>query len=381
MEYFEELTSLFESEDADLFRPSPKRHIVTADDHLIESFSKITLFVKNYGRIPNTDSVDLNEAVLGTQLNTIKSDKKKYTALEAYDELGLLELEKAPESLEQLFTDDPGLFGNEEGIFEVDKLPRTKVVDKNTGDTAKREPIKNFTPFKHLFNAVDKDLENGSKKLKKFYSVNEIKLHGFYVIEGMMCYIESIGEPKNVFGRNKERLRVIYANGTESNIYLRTLASQLYEASGFSVVDPRYNLEANIEKAVGHIYVLKSLSEDPEVNTIKDLHKIGVTKGSVAKRIKNASNDPTYLMAPVRVLEDYRLTGDYIPQKIEALIHRVFGHVKVDLEITDKDGVQYTPSEWYSVPHSAILEAIELIGTKEIVNYIYDAEQEKMVLK
>src|SRR5665647_759947 len=117
MEYFDELTSLFESGDADLFKPKPKRHVATADDHLIESFGKITLFVRNFGRMPNANAEDLSEAVLGTQLNTIRADKKKSEALEEYDELGLLELEKAPESLDDLFSDDTGLFGDNERIF------------------------------------------------------------------------------------------------------------------------------------------------------------------------------------------------------------------------------------------------------------------------
>ena len=163
-------------------------------------------------------------------------------------------------------------------------------------------------------------------------------------------------------------------------MYRRSLSQRLRE-NGYIVVDADYKEPLDNEDGVGHIYVLESLSEDPKVKMIKNLYKIGVTTGSVANRIKNASNDPTYLMAPVHVLEDFRLTGDYNPQRVEALIHKVFGHVKVELEITDKDGIGYAPNEWYSVPLPAIVEAIELIGTKEIVNYVYDTDQEKMVPK
>jgi hypothetical protein len=382
MEYFDELTSLFESEDADLFKPKPKRHVPTADDHLIESFSKITQFVRSFGRMPDANAEDLNEAVLGTQLNTIRSDKKKSEALETFDELGLLELEKAPETLDDLFSDDAGLFGAESGLFDVTKLPESTRVVEHGSESAQREPIENFEKtYKHLFVDQQSSLSRGTRKLTPFHTIDQLLAGNFYVYDGMMCFVPEFGEvERKAGGYSQQRIVVLYENGTKSNMYKRSLAQRLYEG-GSVVVDAEYDGLHDEDEAVGRIYVLESLSEDSRVKMIKDLHKIGVTAGSVTNRIKNAANDPTYLMAPVHVLEDYRLTGDYNPQRVEALIHKIFGHVKVDLEITDKDGMQYTPSEWYSVPLPVIVEAIELIGTKEIVNYVYDAHQEKMVLK
>jgi hypothetical protein len=379
VEYFDELSTLFESEDADMFKPKAKKHVATPDNRLIDSFGEITLFVREYGRLPSADADDMREAVLGTQLNAIRSDKQKTDKLEQYDELGLLELDKAPESLDDLFTQDDGLFGNDD-IFDISKLPRSAVEDKKVGDTAERQPVQDFGRYKPLFDAANAELQVGKKKLKKFYSVNEISLHGFYVTDGMMCYVESIGEAKPVFGRRKERLRVIYANGTESNIYLRTLSSQLYEDTGYSVVDVDSDTEADKDSAVGHIYILQSLSQDSKITTIANLYKIGVTNGSVANRIKNAATDPTYLMAPVKLVEDFRLTGEYNPQKVENLIHQIFGHAKVDLQIVAPGGGLYTPQEWYSVPLGAILEAVELIASGEIVDYHYDASSQKIVI-
>lgn len=376
MDYFDELSALFESEDAGLFKPKPKRHTATPDDRLIDAFSEITQFVSEHGRMPSSEADDMKEAVLGTRLNAIRADKHKAEVLEDYDELGILQLEKAPDSLEDLFAEDSGLFGNGD-IFEVSKLPRTSSAEKNTGDTAKRQPVEDFASYKLLFDAVNSGLQSGTKKLKKFYSVNEIVPHGFYVADGLMCYVESIGEAKNVFGRKKERLHIVYANGTESNIYLRTLASTLYEDTGYSVVDT--GAEAEEDEAVGRIYILESLSEDPKITTIANLYKIGVTTGSVANRVKNAAIDPTYLMAPVKIIGDYRLTGDYNPQKVEDLIHQIFGHAKIDLQIITPDGTPYTPQEWYSAPLAAIVEAIDLIGTGEIVHYHYDSATQTIV--
>lgn len=378
MDYFDELSALFESEDADLFKPKPKKHIATPDDRLINTFNEIAQFVRDNGRTPNAEADDMREAVLGTQLNSIRSDKHRVEILESYDELGILELDKAPESLDELFSEDAGLF-DDNGIFDIAKLPRQATADKNIGETATRKPVDDFSQYRILFDSINEALQQGKKKLKKFYSVKEIVPHGFYVTDGMMCYVESIGEAKEVFGRTKERIRVIYANGTESNIYLRTLSSQLYESTGYTVVDADYSEPGEDDEAVGRIYILSSLSSDPKITTIKNLYKIGVTTGTVENRIKNAAADPTYLMAPVKVIEDYRLTGDYNPQKVEDLIHQVFGHAKVDLQITAPNGKPYTPQEWYSVPLGAILEAVELIGSGEIVDYHYDSTEQKMV--
>lgn len=251
--------------------------------------------------------------------------------------------------MEELFNSSGDIF-DKDGIFDTSNLPRAKITDRNVGEIAKRKRVDNFTEFKDIFDDANNKLATKEKILKRFNSVIDIRLHGLYVIGGMMCYMESIGEAKEVFGRKKERLRVIYANGVESNVYLRTLASQLYEDGGYMVVDRDCNEGVDIsEKTVGHIYILESLSEDSNVTTIKDLYKIGVT------------------------------TGSYNPQKVEALIHRVFAEAKIDMTIIDDEGNPYTLNEWYSVPLQVIVEAIDMINDKEISEYYYDSDSQTMV--
>ena len=379
MEYYDELKALFESEDGVLFKPKPKRNIQTSDDRLLEAFNKINDFIRNNEQLPNSQSSDTNEAVLGIKLDTIKVDDKKSEYLREFDEFGILEFEKAPDSLEELFNSSGDIF-DRNGIFDTSNLPRAKITDKNVGEIAKRKRVDNFTEFKDIFDDANNKLATKEKTLKRFNSVTDIRLHGLYVVDGMMCYVESIGEAKEVFGRKKERLRVIYANGVESNVYLRTLASQLYEDGGYMVVDRDCNEDVDIsEKTVGHIYILESLSEDSNITTIKDLYKIGVTTGSVSNRIKNARKDPTYLMAPVKIVEDFRLTGSYNPQKVEALIHRVFAEAKIDMTIIDDKGNPYTPNEWYSIPLKVIVEAIDMINDEKISEYYYDSDSQTMV--
>ena len=379
MDDFDKLAALFEGPDSDLFKPAPKKHVVTKDERLINSFEQINDFVRKNGHTPEEQSIDISEAMLGHMLNRIKADKKQAEALAEYDEFGLLESERAPESLEELFEEDSGLFKNTGDIFDTTKLPRQGITDKQSGEIANRKPVKDFSGYRLLFEERQAGLSSGKYKFIKFTRQEEVIEGGFYVSGGPMCYVESIGEEKLTFGRMKARLRVIFENGTESNMYLRTLSSQLYNDDGYIVVDADQEVASDNKKAVGHIYILKSKSQDTAVQDVKDLYKIGMTEGTVEGRIANAESDPTYLMAPVEIVETYKVTGDYNTQKVEALIHRFFADAKVILTVTDKNGKEYTPDEWYSIPIGVIREAIDLLNTGDIINYVYDSEKQKIM--
>ncbi len=379
MENFEELSELFESEDADLFRPKPKMHVATPDDRLINSFNEITQFVRDHGRIPNAEADEMREAVLGTQLNSIRISKHRAEILEDYDELGLLELSKPPQTLDELFAEDAGLFGDDKGVFSDGPGKIISRAPRPVDDRAERKPVSNFeTIFKQGFIEQQQLLSEGKRRLTRYTGVYHLEIGNYYIHEGQMLRVVDEGEKKRVYDRNKERFRIIYENGTESNMYRRSLSQRLRE-DGYKIVDAVYEEPRDDTAAIGRIYVLSSLSSDPDIMTIKNFYKIGVTTGAVENRIKNAAADPTYLMAPVKIIEDYRLTGEYRPQKVEDLIHQVFAHAQVDMQITALDGKLYSPREWYSVPLGAIQEAIELIGSGEITNYHYDPVAQMLV--
>lgn len=380
MNDYDRLAELFEGPDADLFKPAPKKHTITRDERLINSFEQINDFVRKNNRMPNENNLsDIQEATLGHMLNSIKTDKKKSDALAEYDEFGLLVAERAPESLEELFAEDSGLFKNSGDIFDIDKLPRRGVSNKNAGEIANRKVVDDFSVYKSLFDEKQSGLASGKYRLAKFTRQEEVIEGGFYVSGGQMCYVESIGKEKLTFGRMKARLRVIFENGTESNIYLRTLSSQLYNDDGYIVVNTSDERTIDDKGIVGHIYVLKSKSEDMRIREIANLYKIGMTEDTVEKRIANAKKDPTYLMAPVEIVDTYKVTGGYKAQKVEALIHRFFADAKVTLTVIDKDSKEYSPNEWYSVPIGIIREAIDLLNTGDIINFVYDSEKQKIV--
>ena len=121
----------------------------------------------------------------------------------------------------------------------------------------------------------------------------------------------------------------------------------------------------------GTIYVLRSNSQLDYIKEHRSvIHKIGVTGGDIKKRIANAENDPTFLMATVELVDTYSLEG-YNRVKLENLIHKFFQPAQLSVTIKDRFGKPVKPREWFLVTTSVIEEAIEKIEDRSIVDYRY----------
>lgn len=381
MDFSDDLIDLFESDDAGLFTASEKAKAVTADDRLTASFRQITEFVEAHDRLPDINAVDISEASLAARLNSIRTNKDKVKALKPVDSRGLLDQPEPPKSLDELFSDDSyGLF-NGEGA-DILKVNKTLSKPRPVKERAERLRANDFDQFQPGFIEKQQLLGEGKLKLRRYVSVSQLHIGAYYVQGGQMLRIVDAGEKKRVYDRNKERFRVIYENGSESNMYRRSLSMRLYE-DGYEVADSDnesvYESLDDTDTIKGYIYVLRSLSEDPQIQNIRNLHKIGFSTTTVADRIKDAEKDPTYLMSGVEVVDSYVLTGDYNPQKVEHFIHRIFADAKVDLKIIDKNGREYTPSEWYSVPLLAIEQAVNMLQNGDIVDYHYDSSRQSIL--
>jgi hypothetical protein len=152
------------------------------------------------------------------------------------------------------------------------------------------------------------------------------------------------------------------------------------EISGRSIVQDISTQEVinDDDNQTGFIYVLKSLSTNPRIATTKNLFKIGFSTTSVEERIKNAEQDPTYLMAPVSIVATYRCFN-MNPQRFERLIHRFFNESCLDIEVTDNHRKNYTPKEWFIAPITVLGNVIELIIKGEIMNYTYNKNTESII--
>lgn len=81
----------------------------------------------------------------------------------------------------------------------------------------------------------------------------------------------------------------------------------------------------------------------------------------------------TYLLAGVEVVATYKVYGVNC-QKLESLIHKVFGAAQINLSIPDRFGHIVKPREWFLVPLHVINEAVDRIRDRSIVSYRYDPQ-------
>jgi hypothetical protein len=367
----------------DTVEKAPK---VSSADRLERAFLEIVEFYRANTRIPSSTTRDIAERKLGARLDGILADDEKIVALSRLDEFKLLEAPDAPATFDDLLeSDEFDLLGDESGLLDVSDLPARRAPE-SPDSIATRQKAEGFEAFEPLFKAKHAELADGIFKLIPFPGVQTINEGNFFVLNGVMLFVAEVGDTtyKTVGGKQeqKQRLRAIFENGTESAMYRQSLSIRLHEQQGQALARTGHETgeigEADIES--GHIYVLRSLSDDAQIATIENLHKIGFSTTSVAQRIANASKQPTYLMAAVEVVEDYR-AYNLRPSALEHLLHRVFAEVRLDLTQIDRKGRDYDPSEWFVVPRKVINQAISMIMSGEIVDYAYDASTQRLVAR
>ncbi|TLP93282.1 GIY-YIG nuclease family protein [Nesterenkonia salmonea] len=378
-----DLDSILASDDAGLLDAPKKPAKVTSSDRLERSFLEIVEFYREHQRIPSSTTREIAERKLGARLDGILANDEKIQALKHLDEFGLLEVPEAPESLDELLdSDGADLLEDTSGILDTSSLPTPPRAQRtDPEEVAQRIKSEDFKEFEPLFAQKHEELRNGQAKLVPFGGESSIEPGAFFVLSGLMLFVAELGEKQPVPGkrvRYKQRTRTIFENGTESSLYRRSLAGRLYEQEGFAVVDANHGEILPDDQATGFIYVLRSLSDDPQISGIENLYKIGFSRGPVEKRIAGAEKEPTYLMAPVEVVASYR-TYNLKTSALEHLLHRVFSDVKLNVSQVGKDGRRYEPSEWYAVPLPVIDRAIELITSGGIVDFEYDAALQELV--
>lgn len=379
-----DMQSLIDADADGLLDLPEKPKKVTSNDRLERAFLEIIEFRRTHDRIPSSATREIAERKLGARLDGILADEEKIATLKHLDEFGLLEIPPTPATLDDLLDgDELDLLGDESGLLDVSELPQRKTPEL-PDSVAKRKKAVGFEAFEPLFKAKHAEFADGAFRLIPFPGVQTIEEGNFFVLNGVMLFVAEVGDTtyKVVGGKQeqKQRLRVIFENGTESSMYRQSLSIRLHEQEGQALARTGHDAgEVNdADKESGHIYVLRSLSDDPQIAGIQDLHKIGFSTTSVEQRLVNAAKQPTYLMAPVKIVEDYR-TYNLKPSALEHLLHRVFASVCLDITQIDTKGRSYDPSEWFVAPRTVINQAINMIMSGEIVDYVYDAQVKKLV--
>ena len=359
---------------------------------------KSSAFFEQHGHAPrHGEDHDIFERLYAVRLDCFREQEECRSLLEPFDGQRLLDTKAVKTQPVPEDIDDDALLaelGVEAEMAPITELRhvRSSAEKRAAEEIANRERCEDFGKFKPLFEQVHKELDSAVRvsrpiRKKAGFLKADIKAGDFFILGGQTTYVAEVGEPfKAPNGEFDARLRVIYSNGTESNLLLRSLQRALYKDETSRLISeptaagPLFSSEADEEDlASGTIYVLRSMSDHPLVKeNRKVVHKIGVTSGNVDRRIGNAKLDPTFLMADVEVVATYELFN-INRTKLEHLIHRIFDAARLNIEIKDRFGNPVVPKEWFLVPLAAINEAVEKIKDGTISNYRYDASEAKLV--
>lgn len=389
----EALRQMLAEDEFGLLNAPEKRSVANADQRLAASFQEITDFVRLHGRLPERNPADMTEARLAMRLTAIAGNEQHASALRPIDEYGLLgeappEIvipTEPPQSIEDAIANDPfGLLDAEVdaevNLFDLKHVPKTQTMPEKI---ARRRPAADFDKFEHLFKECHADLRSGVRKLLPFKNPSEIEVGKLFVLNGVLLYVAEMAERElDKIKKANARTRCIFENGTESDLLMQSLASNLYKdgrrvTEPYSVALERMGLAP--ETKMGYVYVLRSLSEDGQLAPFVDAHKIGFTTRTVAQRISGAEQHSTFLNAPVKEIAAYKLPAA-AAASVESFLHKFFASARLDIWFESNGITIAGANEWFDVPLKVIDEAISLIENDAITSYEYDRDHRSIRL-
>ena len=382
------------AELADFAPPEKKGGRPAREERVIAGFEEIQRFTEQHERAPqHGECRDIFERLYAVRLDRLRALPDCRTLLEPIDHQGLLVGVPTVAASDDEAIDIDDLAAELGGVANADDITvlrnvRTSAEKRAAEEIADRKRCDDFETFRPLFDRVQNEVKTGLRQSQPIEAGRRaIEAGDFFVLDGMTLYVSEVGEPlKTTAGEVDRRLRLIFSNGTESNLLLRSLQRAFYnDPAARRLVSPESGqlsfggeLEADDVES-GTIYVLRSLSDHPYVAQHRDIiHKMGVTGGRVEARIANAEHDSTYLLAKVEVVATYKLAG-INRIRMESLFHRLFAAARLNITINDRFGHPVQPVEWFLVPLFVIDEAVARIKDGSITGYIYDPNAAKLV--
>lgn len=366
------------------------------EERIIAGFEDIQRFFEKHGHTPqHGESRDIFERLYAVRLDRLRDQIDCLALLSPLDRQGLLQGERDTAPAAAQLDDDALLaelgIGDTSDDITVLKHVRPRAEVRAAEEIADRERCPDFDRFKPLFDAVQRDLDRGARNTRPVtkdsgFLKADITKGQFFILAGQIVYVADVGDaikaPNNEFDA---RLRVVYSNGTQSNLLRRSLQRALYkDEAGRRITEPSagplFGSAADDEDTEsGTIYVLRSKSDHPVISANRELiHKIGVTGGDLAARIAAAKTDATYLLAEVETVATYDLFN-INRTKLENLLHAFFAPARLDLQIADRFGNPVRPREWFIVPVFVIDEAVSRIRDGSITRFVYDPTTARLV--
>ena len=364
------------------------------EERIIAGFEEIQRFVETHGHNPrHGEDRDIFERLYAMRLGRIREQEDCRALLTPFDHQQLLtegvdaSLPSPDDMDDDALLAELGVEASASDIAELRHV-RSSAEKRAAEEIASRRKCEDFEAFQPLFEQVQSDLDAGIRLTGRFELKSDIEPGRFFIVGGQRAYVAEMGEEfMQRYGDKDARLRVIFDNGTESNMLRRSLQRALHkDEAGRRISDGTAGTlfadrTADGDEASGTIYVLRSRSDHPMVAENRDvIHKIGVTNAKVETRIAGARLDPTYLMADVEIVATYELYN-MAGGKFEKLIHRVFAPARLDIEIEDRFGTPVKPREWFLVPLDAIDDAVRRITEGTITRCVYDVNSASLVAR
>jgi hypothetical protein len=364
------------------------------EERIIAGFEDILRFHQTHGRAPlHGEDCDIFERLYAVRLDQLRKLPEAQSLLAELDSPGLLTgLAVTTTNVDDL--DEDALLAElgigdvpaEQNDITVLRHVRSNTEKRAAEEIADRTRCADFEKFQPLFEQVERELKSNVRKTLRFGRDASIAFGNFFILSGQLAYVAEVGETiKAPNGESDARLRVIYANGTESNLLRRSLQRALYkDDTGRRLTDtdmgPLFGDSPESDDIEsGTIYVLRSQSTHPFVTEHRELiHKIGVTGGKVETRIAAAATDATYLLANVEIVATYKL-HNLNRTRMENIFHRLFGAVQIEVTIDDRFGNPVKPREWFLVPLHVIDEAVERIRDGSITDMVYDLSSAQLI--
>lgn len=364
------------------------------EQRIIAGFEEIMRFVEEHGRRPeHGENRDIFERLYAVRLDRIRESSECRDLVIEMDSHDLLRrdlsgdstVQEAPPVSDEELLASLGVSADAEDITQL-KHVRSREEIKAAEEIAQRNRCEDFDTFRPIFENVQAEIGNGQRHTIKFKDNAEIKKGDMFILDGQKVYVDRLGEPfVNESGKNDRRLRVIYDNGTESDLLLRSLQRALNkDKTSRRITEPGFgplfsDEEEEGDVSTGMIYVLRSQSDHSFVAENRAvIHKIGLTSGDLKIRIANAKKEPTYLFADVEVVATFKVANINL-KRLEKLLHTFFASARLDLGFQDRFGFQVEPREWFLVPLPVIEEAIHMLIEGKLADYRYSAEKAQIV--
>lgn len=401
---------------------------------LTQQFDSINLFIDQHGRVPSSSASDISEKILARLLTNILTDHANDKALHDIDRHSLLiqsntaldSLPKAPDdnvmaqatsqtpcdakssevlvqatdesnaiqSLDDIFaSDDLGLFDHIQSdilVSDAQNNTRASYDQFDDEDIAKRFECPDFYKFEATFERIIVAVQAGAFDKINFSSVKDINIGSVFILNGMLCYVADIYKAearKNT--RSQERLRLIFSNGTESNMLTHSLATAQYKYENsyqLIITDADWindELTKNFgddRQLTGVIYVAKLTETPSSLRHYNHLHKIGFSTLTGEARTKHSSKDTAFLQQPVEIIAEWQIY-DANARSVENVLHAFFYDQRVKVSLRAVDDKTYKATEWFDVPLDEIEKAINLVIKGDIKNYRMDGAAGRILPK